>query len=443
MDPLSIASGCAGLVSAIGSLSFSIHAFVRTCREARSDLDRVSRELLSLQTVLELIQEDVADDTTAFPQTLERHVSGIVLNCNLVVTEIQECITKYSSDNRLKVKASWAINGQGDIAKLRSSLEAHKAALELALDMFALHVTKDIKNDTTEIHKDTTAIKEDTAQILAEIARLQERLPKQVENDYILQHFLEEMTTYTEQTSDRPYSDGRSPSPTVLRPDFDLPGDVYLEDSERTVVSRTGTPWSRWLESGIPWSQWIESQQQMHGTSSVSEQGLQDTGPVIHKGPAPTDNHTPTSHRTDAKDSLHIPKSSINNPKLLKTVEDAIQRLILPELDALKRERNKREGRRDLSSSDTSVSKDKLATKRRRSGHRSETKERRNREARQVLEAKSNLGQDSMEDECKHENKPFTPKRNGGDALKAATKANGGRKTFASATTKARLAEEH
>lgn len=138
MDPLSIASGCAGLVSAIGSLSFSIHAFVRTCREARSDLDGVSRELLSLQTVLELIQEDVADDAAAFPQTLERHVSGIVSNCNSVVTEIQECITKYSTDNRLKAKASWAINGQGDVAKLRSSLEAHKAALELALDMFAL-----------------------------------------------------------------------------------------------------------------------------------------------------------------------------------------------------------------------------------------------------------------------------------------------------------------
>lgn len=138
MDPLSIASGCAGLVQAIGSLSFSIHAFVRTCREARSDLDRVSRELLSLQTVLELIQEDVTDDATTFPQTLERHVSGIVLNCNSVFTEIQECITKYSSDNRLKIKASWAINGQGDVAKLRSSLEAHKAALELALDMFAL-----------------------------------------------------------------------------------------------------------------------------------------------------------------------------------------------------------------------------------------------------------------------------------------------------------------
>ncbi|KAH6954782.1 hypothetical protein DER45DRAFT_571095 [Fusarium avenaceum] len=295
MDPLSIASGCVGLVQAIGSLSFSIHAFVRTCREARSDLDRVSRELVSLQTVLELIQEDVTDDATTFPQTLERHVSGIVLNCNSVVTEIQECITKYSSDNRLKIKASWAINGQGDVAKLRSSLEAHKAALELALDMFALHVTKDIKNDTTEIRNDTAAIKEDTAQILAEIARLQERLPKQVENDYILQHFLEEMTTYTEQTLDRPYSDGRSPSLTFLLPDFDSPDDVYLEDSKRTAVSRPESPWNQLNESqqSLPTTELtvqpsISSPQyiQGHGTSSDNE-GLQGIGL------APTDNYTP------------------------------------------------------------------------------------------------------------------------------------------------------
>ncbi|PBP19491.1 hypothetical protein BUE80_DR009713 [Diplocarpon rosae] len=38
-------------------------------------------------------------------------------------------------------------------------------------------------------------------------------------------------------------------------------------------------------------------------------------------------------------------KSSINNPKLLETVEDAIRRLILPELTALKREQSKHQSR--------------------------------------------------------------------------------------------------
>ncbi|KAF5572945.1 hypothetical protein FPCIR_14143 [Fusarium pseudocircinatum] len=208
MDPLSIATGCATLISTIGSLSLSINTFVRTCREARSEFDRVARELLSLQTVLELIQEDVTDESKTFPTTLERHVSGIIINCNSVAVELQECITKYGGDSRLKSKAGWAIHGQGDVSKLRSNLEAHKAALDLALDMLSLHVTKEIKNDTSEIRNETSAIKDDTAQILEEILRLQQRLPNQEGNDYILQNFLEAMTTYTEKALDGASIDG-------------------------------------------------------------------------------------------------------------------------------------------------------------------------------------------------------------------------------------------
>ncbi|KAI0197499.1 hypothetical protein F4808DRAFT_463706 [Astrocystis sublimbata] len=51
---------------------------------------------------------------------------------------------------------------------------------------------------------------------------------------------------------------------------------------------------------------------------------------------------TPTHRSYDSHSSSKI---SINNPKLLETVEDAIRRLILPELDAIKRERSQRETR--------------------------------------------------------------------------------------------------
>ncbi|KAF4439419.1 Chitin synthase A [Fusarium acutatum] len=213
MDPLSIISGCAGLITAIGSLSISINTFVRSCREARSDLDRVSRELHSLQTVLELIEEDAKDDTKPFPPTIQHHVSGIVTNCGSVVLEVETCIKKYG-DGRIKSRATWAINGQGDMEKLRSSLEAHKSALELALDMLSLSLTKEIKTNTTEIRNETAAIRDDTALILQEIAKLQARLPETAAapNDYILQKFLEDMATYTETTLDvdLSYSDGMS-----------------------------------------------------------------------------------------------------------------------------------------------------------------------------------------------------------------------------------------
>ncbi|RSL59882.1 hypothetical protein CEP51_013854 [Fusarium floridanum] len=199
MDPLSIAAGCAGLISTIGTLSLSIYGFVRTCREARKDLDKVSRELQSLQSVLGLIEDDATNEEKPFPPVIGQHVLSIISNCNSVILEIEACIAQYGQ-KQLKARVTWAIGGQGDVEKLRTNLEAHKSSLELALDMHSLTIVKDIKADTTEIRNDTTSIKENTEQILQEIVRLQAQLPKDVTtpNDYVLQRFLEEMTTYTE-----------------------------------------------------------------------------------------------------------------------------------------------------------------------------------------------------------------------------------------------------
>ncbi|KAM0202482.1 hypothetical protein ACHAQI_010926 [Fusarium lateritium] len=170
--------------------------------------------------------------------------------------------------------------------------------------MFALHVTKDIKNDTAEIRNDTSAIKDDTTQILAEIARLQERLPKQVENDYILQHFLEEMTTYTEQTLDTPYSDGCSPTPTVLQPYLDPPDDAHFEDWEPTAVKSQENLWNlrntscedesqqqnpSTINSNLPADRAVSSPQgvQGHHTSFDPKPSLQDDRPLDEENPAP------------------------------------------------------------------------------------------------------------------------------------------------------------
>ncbi|KAH7126069.1 hypothetical protein EDB81DRAFT_910883 [Dactylonectria macrodidyma] len=187
MDPLSIASGYAGLVTAIGSLSFSIHTFVRTCREARSDLDQVLRELHSLRTVLELIQEDAADETKSFPPSSANTSQP---SC-LIACEEQELV-----DGQREVRHRKAAHESGStqVGAGASSGYAHPIR----------SLTKEIKADTTEIRNDTAAIKDSTAMILQEIARLQARLPTDAptQNDFILPKFLEEMTTYTEQELD-------------------------------------------------------------------------------------------------------------------------------------------------------------------------------------------------------------------------------------------------
>ncbi|KAJ4214367.1 hypothetical protein NW759_010386 [Fusarium solani] len=302
MDPLSIASGCAGLITAIGGLSVKIHSFVRTCREARGDLDSVSRELLSLQTILELIKEDASDKNKPFPKTLSQHVTAILGNCNLVVAEIQTCITKYGQD-RLKTRVAWAINGQGDINKLRSSLEAHKTALEIALDMLALHLTKEIKNDTTEIRNDTAAIKEDTTLILEEIARLQAQLPRDAavaaSNNFILQRFFEEMTTYTEQALDAALSDADANSSK------ELSFGEGLEEHITTLVEQNSWPYHSMPSSSKQSSRgesWVSSQIQNPYRDS---EATSDTSfpTLINESLGPMENYVDLHHDTYDEDA--------------------------------------------------------------------------------------------------------------------------------------------
>jgi hypothetical protein len=138
MEPLAVSVACVSLIGIITRASVVVAGFVRDVRGARSDLDGVSRELLSLKTVLELLADDAATATNgSLPDTLRRQIAGIVTNCTGVVVEIEEALKKYEG-TRLAKAARWAAMGQEHVAKLRSSLEAHKSALEIALDMVAL-----------------------------------------------------------------------------------------------------------------------------------------------------------------------------------------------------------------------------------------------------------------------------------------------------------------
>lgn len=123
------------------------------------------------------------------------------------------------------------------------------------------HLTKEIKNDTTELRNDTAAIKEDTSQILEEIAKLQARLPRDAaaaaSNDFILQRFFEEMTTYTEQALDVALSDADGNSSKAVSFDGD--------PEERTT---TFLPQNSWPYHSMPSS----SRQSSHMESSTSNQ---------------------------------------------------------------------------------------------------------------------------------------------------------------------------
>ncbi|OCK85524.1 hypothetical protein K432DRAFT_26687 [Lepidopterella palustris CBS 459.81] len=212
MDPLSISVGCVSLLSAIAKTSVSVTGFIRDYRDSRHDLVAVSRELTDLEIVLGLLKEDSSiTGSQAIPQTLQRQIVSIISNCSDVLKEMNGLLQKYKGGSADKA-TRWALTGKNDIAKLRLTLEAHRGALNLALDMVTLSITREIKVDTYVIRDDTTAIKQDTTQILQEvakqdrileeIARLRTLLPRgeigETATNFILDRYLEDLTSYAE-----------------------------------------------------------------------------------------------------------------------------------------------------------------------------------------------------------------------------------------------------
>jgi hypothetical protein len=183
-------------------------------------MDSISRELSSLKSVLELLEEDAREGdsghTSAFPETLQRQINGIMSNCNGVLDKIVAVLENHST-NRIDRNARWVISGREEVNTLRNSLETHKTALEIALDMVQLSISRDIRNDTTHIRNDTTiivedtrAIRQDTAQLLQEIARLRLQIARQDDQgdvweeavvrgqNSMLQRYLDDLTCYAE-----------------------------------------------------------------------------------------------------------------------------------------------------------------------------------------------------------------------------------------------------
>ncbi|PHH61745.1 hypothetical protein CDD81_7992 [Ophiocordyceps australis] len=148
-------------------------------------------------------------------------------------------------------------------------------------------------------------------------------------------------------------------------------------------------------------------------------------------------NLSPSHRSLDTRSSRSgVSKTSINNPKLLETVEDAIRRLILPELSALKREQSKREGRQGSLTSTATSSRDDVSTDRRRSSANrtehsrddSRYKSRKYRDSRSDYDASSahTLSRDSVDaDYQEHGADGSSSKRSSGFARSAATGAAG------------------
>ncbi|ETS78339.1 hypothetical protein PFICI_10401 [Pestalotiopsis fici W106-1] len=177
MDPLSITTSSLALITVVAKTSIAITTFIRECREARGDLTSVNRELSELKIVLELLQEDTADQNSELllSESLRAQILSIIHNCGDVSTKVEQVLTDLRKSRVGAIK--WVLDRKKEVASLKHS------------------ITKAVKEDTGVIREDVVEIKQDTAQILDEIERLKERLPLS-DRDFVIQGYLDSLTTY-------------------------------------------------------------------------------------------------------------------------------------------------------------------------------------------------------------------------------------------------------
>ena len=258
-DPLSIATGVVGLVTAIGKSLFAINQFRQDVSEARRDLLRVAGELTSLRTTIEGLKEDFVDDDVDVPSSLQENVLSIVTSCSKTVNDMEKLLIRLL-DGKFRRKIEWATSGKPDMDKLRSNLEAHKMSLNIAIDMLDLSVlrfltpcgsspirvffTEPYRSITRDIKRDTTVIKETTEQTLMNTNELKQghaRIVQGIEHIYnsMIQppadnpkHSLprrqqapEEHRTYVADPQSEAIRNSESPSAKTQRPEAQ--GDDY------------------------------------------------------------------------------------------------------------------------------------------------------------------------------------------------------------------------
>ena len=137
MDPFSVSTACIGLVATVAQLSIQIKSFISQTRDAPAEWQAVTTELDSLSFGLHNLGE-----CSKFVELSEAYRSQFVTtaeNCHEVVKEMKQLLDRLSSGGFFK-RAEWALSGRDKMLSLKTSLEAHKSAVILAVTTTHLYV---------------------------------------------------------------------------------------------------------------------------------------------------------------------------------------------------------------------------------------------------------------------------------------------------------------
>ena len=175
MDPFSIATGCASLVGIIGGLTMRITAFVLDVRDARKDMDAVSRELSSLSLCLETLRKDSWARDVGYPEAMTKHLKEVLMNCEVVMQRISDLLERRPPGS-LRRSIIWPLSSRDDVNKYRSSLETYKSTIEVALTIGSIQILSTLKRETAIRGNDMITTRDTVIEIRQNTSIIRDRI---------------------------------------------------------------------------------------------------------------------------------------------------------------------------------------------------------------------------------------------------------------------------
>lgn len=201
MDPVSIAAASASIAVSAMTLGRNITSFVSDVRGARKDMDAVMRELTSLRLCIVALGDDDENGHMSFSAEMHDQIRKILVNIEFVFNEINTILRKVSS-GRLGRRIQWTVSEKDAMATWRSSLEANKAALEIALTTNTISMLAHQRSSLDKQGSDMKTVLEQTHAISISTTTISNKLDAltEVQRDISkLSSINEEMTNLKEQ----------------------------------------------------------------------------------------------------------------------------------------------------------------------------------------------------------------------------------------------------
>ncbi|KAK0725948.1 hypothetical protein B0H67DRAFT_143891 [Lasiosphaeris hirsuta] len=249
----------ANLLSEIDMTHSELSEFMLNVRISFIEVDAARRELLSVQTLFEFIDQDSNGYVALIPRDAAKRIAGIVKSCSQVINGVQACIRKHSrpEDEARESTARWLRRGRETITKLTVSLRVHVTSLLVALHVMMLIIARSSNRTnprrlTNELLKSGGVPVDPNADpIMGSIREHRAMLPNRTNFDLpILYSDVHELSSYAEAIANGSISmpahqldehPGDSPSRPAPKPKSGLKPMIFDEGSDYGSVQNNGS----------------------------------------------------------------------------------------------------------------------------------------------------------------------------------------------------------